>query len=137
MAKTLEENIRSRANNLCEYCLVPQRASKLTFHIEHIISRKHGGQTTLENLALACGRCNRSKGPNISGLDPETREMSRLFNPRTDQWDQHFRYDGTVIVGLSIMGRTTIGVLAMNNPYQMAARQALIDEGAFPIAMRK
>ena len=111
-----------------------QWASKLTFPIDHIIARQHGGQTIPENLALCCGRCNLSKGPNIAGLDPRTGLLTRLFNPRQDLWTEHFRFDGPVIVGLTDVGRTTVVVLAINQPYQVAARQALIDEGVFPPA---
>ncbi len=131
MEKKLDEIVRSRAKNRCEYCLAPQSAYKLKFHIEHVIARKHGGRTETSNLALACGRCNFSKGPNLSGIDPHTQELTRLYNPRMDDWTTHFRYDGPVSVGLTAIGRCTVEVLSMNNPYQMAARQALIDEGTF------
>ncbi len=30
--------------------------------IEHIVPRTHGGDDSLENLALACARCNHEKG---------------------------------------------------------------------------
>ena len=134
MDKALEQQVRARAKDRCEYCRVPQSSSRLTFPIDHVIARQHGGPTAAENLALCCGRCNLSKGPNIAGLDPHTRQLTRLFNPRADVWPEHFRYDGPVIVGLTDVGRTTVAVLAMNQPYQMAARQALIDEGVFPPA---
>jgi hypothetical protein len=132
MEKALDQQVRTRAKARCEYCLAPQSASKLTFPIDHVIARQHGGPTTAENLALCCGRCNLSKGPNIAGLDPHDGSLTRLFNPREDAWSEHFRYDGPVLVGLTAIGRTTVFVLAMNQPYQMAARQALIDEGVFP-----
>jgi hypothetical protein len=132
MDKALEQQVRRRARGLCEYCRMPQSASKLTFLIDHIIARQHGGETTSENLALCCGRCNLSKGPNIAGLDPESKELTRLYHPRKDKWVEHFRYEGAMIVGLTDVGRTTIAVLAMNQPHQRAARQALIDEEVFP-----
>lgn len=132
MDRFLERGVRSRARNLCEYCLAPQWASKLTFPIDHVIARQHGGQTVAENLALCCGRCNLSKGPNIAGLDPHTGRLTRLYHPRQDVWITHFRYDGPIVVGLTDVGRTTVAVLAINQAYQVAARQALIDEGVFP-----
>jgi hypothetical protein len=134
MDKALEQQVRMRARGLCEYCRMPQSASKLTFPIDHIIARQHGGETASENLAMCCGRCNLSKGPNIAGLDPDTKGLTRLFHPRKDKWVDHFRYDGAVLVGLTNVGRTTAFVLAMNQPYQRAARQALMDEGVFPAA---
>ena len=68
----------------------------------------------------------------IALFDPHTGRLTRLFNPRQDLWPEHFRYDGPVIVGLTDVGRTTVVVLAINQAHQVAARQALIDEGIFP-----
>jgi hypothetical protein len=133
MDRFLERRVRARAQGVCEYCRVPQSASKLKFPIDHVVARQHGGLTIAENLALCCGRCNLSKGPNIAGLDPHTERLTRLFNPRQDLWSEHFRYDGPIIVGLTDIGRTTVVVLAMNQAYQVAARQALIDEAVFPL----
>ena len=132
MDKALEQQVRRRARGLCEYCRMPQSASKLTLPIDHIIARQHGGETVAENLALCCGRCNLSKGPNIAGLDPETKHLTRLYHPRKDKWVEHFRYEGAVMVGLTDVGRTTIAVLAMNQPHQRAVRQALMEEGVVP-----
>lgn len=132
MDKALDHAIRTRAQSLCEYCLMPQSASRLTFPIDHIIARQHGGQTVIENLALCCGRCNRYKGPNLAGIDADSGQITRLFNPRSDHWDQHFMYEGPVLVGLTAIARVTIATLSINHPYAIATRQALIDEGAFP-----
>lgn len=131
MDKALEQEVRARANDRCEYCRAPQFASKLTFPIDHIIARQHGGTTVTENLAVCCGRCNRHKGPNLAGIDPVSGRLTRLFHPRLDQWDDHLRYDGPVIVGLTDVGRTTVAVLSMNRPSQVAIRQALINLGLF------
>ena len=87
-SRTLELEVRRRAAARCEYCLFPESASELPFHIDHIIAEKHGGQSESENLALACFSCNLRKGPNIAGLDPETSELTPLFNPRVDEWSQ-------------------------------------------------
>ena len=94
--------------------------------IDHIIARQHRGPTVVENLALACGRCNASKGPNLAGIDPETGQLTRLFHPRRDSWHEHFRWTGGALVGLTSVGRTTIEVLAINHPYRVAAREVLI-----------
>jgi hypothetical protein len=64
------------------------------FPIDHIIARQHGGSTTLDNLALSCLHDNTHKGPNIAGIDPLTRRITRLFNPRRDKWERHFQWDG-------------------------------------------
>lgn len=133
MDDTTAEFVRNRALHRCEYCHLPERYSKLKFHIEHIVARQHRSDETLENLALACGFCNRHKGPNLAGLDPDTGHMTRLFNPRTDQWNAHFKFDGADISGTDAIGKATVTVLAMNHPQQLDVRQALIDEGIFSI----
>jgi 5-methylcytosine-specific restriction endonuclease McrA len=78
-------SVRERAAHKCEYCGLPQHLVPLVpFHIEHIISKQHGGTDAPENLALACYHCNLHKGPNLSGIDPETGQIAALFNPRRD-----------------------------------------------------
>jgi len=113
---------------------MPQSIHRLRFPIDHIIARQHGGATTIDNLALACGRCNRHKGPNLAGIDPETGNVVRLFNPRSDRWNAHFRWDGAIVVGISPEGRATVFVLAMNHPEDVAIRSELIGQGRFPPA---
>jgi hypothetical protein len=49
-----------------------------------------GGQAELEGFF-----CNTRKGPNLSGLDPQTGELTRLFHPRQDRWQDHFRWEGS------------------------------------------
>jgi 5-methylcytosine-specific restriction endonuclease McrA len=72
VAHDLEQRVRIRARGLCEYCQLPQATYRLPFQIDHIIARQHGGKTRLGNLALACPRCNRNKGPNLVGIDTNT-----------------------------------------------------------------
>jgi hypothetical protein len=132
MDRELEQAVRTRAGNACEYCRLPQSARRLKFPIDHVIAQQHRGPTTSENLALCCGRCNRHKGPNLAGIDPLTGSMVRLFHPRTDLWAEHFRWDGPFISGLTEIGRTTLEVLNMNHPEDLAIRQELIANGDFP-----
>jgi hypothetical protein len=68
-------------------------------------------QTTWTNLALAGIRCNRYKGPNIAGIDSETGALTPLFHPRIDDWNSHFRSNGSEIAALSATGRVTVSVL--------------------------
>ena len=82
MNPEISRAVWQRAGDRCEYCCLPARAYPLPFHVDHIVARKHGGQTVLENLALACLHCNRHKGPNIAGNDPNTGDVVRLFYPR-------------------------------------------------------
>jgi 5-methylcytosine-specific restriction endonuclease McrA len=72
MDAELRKFVRTRANGRCEYCRLPDVAQRLPFHVEHIIAKQHGGNDNVENLAWACDRCNAYKGPNLSGIDPQT-----------------------------------------------------------------
>jgi 5-methylcytosine-specific restriction endonuclease McrA len=131
MDAALENLVRIRAGNTCEYCRLHQRFSRLTLSIDHVIARQHQGMTIESNLALACVFCNRHKGPNVAGIDPRTKRITRLFHPRSDVWSEHFRWDRAVLVGLTGIARSTIAVLAINHPAQIAVRSALIEEGEF------
>jgi len=128
MTDGLDEQIRVLAGDACEYCRLPQSASPLRFVLDHVIARQHRGERVLQNLALACGRCNRHKGPNISGIDPDTQVLTRLFHPRQDVWSEHFSWDEVMLVGLTPIGRATIAVLAINDPSQILVRQVLRQE---------
>src|SRR5436190_24370619 len=92
--------VRERAGNRCEYCQLHQEDSPLApLHIEHIVPRFHGGSDELDNLALACVDCNLRKGPNLTGIDPDTKQVTELFHPRRQQWPDHFEWQGIHIVG--------------------------------------
>jgi hypothetical protein len=116
--------VRDRAGDRCEYCRISQRYFAQLFQIEHVIARCHGGTSSLENLALACRRCNLHKGPNLSGIDPATGEIVPLFNPRKQDWEQHFQCaDDGMIEGLTSAGRTTVRVLSMNTDRRVELRR--------------
>jgi hypothetical protein len=132
MDESLAQQVRERAGNVCEYCHMPQAFYQTVFQIEHIIAKQHSGRTVLGNLALACLRCNGHKGPNIAGLDPVTKKLTGLFNPRRHKWERHFRWEGAYLVGRTPAGRVTIHVLAMNDPDTVRAREELMEEGVFP-----
>src|SRR4051812_44964845 len=99
MNRATRQQVRERARGRCEYCRLPQHAVELTFHVEHIVAQQHGGVSLPSNLALACDRCNLYKGPNLTGIDPETRTLVPLFNPRSDVWTSHFQMRGSLIIG--------------------------------------
>jgi 5-methylcytosine-specific restriction endonuclease McrA len=130
--RSMQQQVRERANQVCEYYHLPDALTTLPFQIDHIIAEKHGGPTIPENLAYCCLHCNSFKGPNIAGVDQETEEVVRLFHPRQDTWEKHFTWDGSRLVGRTPIGRVTIAVLAVNAPYRLEIRQALIAEGVFP-----
>jgi hypothetical protein len=130
MTKAIEQEVRRRAEDRCEYCRLPQAPTKLSFSIDHVRARQHGGEDDLENLALACGFCNRHKGPNIASVDSITGQIVPRFNPRTDRWAEHFRFEDAAILGLTPIGRATVAVLSLNSRFQLAIRRALISEGA-------
>jgi hypothetical protein len=85
----------------------------------------------LENLALACIHCNRFKGPNLAGIDPNRGEIVRLFNPRRDIWSEHFEWSGPELKALTSIGRVTIEVLSINDSEMRNFRAALMEEGLF------
>jgi hypothetical protein len=111
---------------------MPDAYYRVAFTTDHIVARQHGGTDRDDNLAYACTHCNLHKGPNIAGLDPESGQLTRLFNPRNDVWNDHFGWSGSIIVGRTPVGRTTVRVLAMNDHIVRAVRAALLAEGVFP-----
>ena len=120
--------VAARSAGRCEYCLFPEAASALPFHVDHIIAEKHSGATESENLSWACFSCNVHKGSNIAGLDPIDATLTRLLHPRRDIWAEHFEWQGAWFRGTSSIGRTTIAVLEINHPDMVAVRDALADE---------
>jgi hypothetical protein len=129
MDQSLMELLWKRADARCEYCLIPHEYDPLPFQIDHIIARKHGGETAAENLALACFSCNNHKGPNIAGIDPRTSKLVRLFHPRSDVWKRHFVWQGAELFGRTAAGRVTVAVLSINSLHRIALRQELLNEG--------
>jgi hypothetical protein len=133
MDELLAEEVRERSGQACEYCRMLQvYYPTVPFPIDHVIARQHRGRTVLSNLANSCLHCNSHKGPNIAGLDPRTNKLTKLFHPRRHRWSWHFRWDGPYLVGRTAIGRTTVDVLALNDPALVAVREALMEEGLFP-----
>lgn len=130
MESSRREQVRQRSRFCCEYCLLPEAATPIMpFHVEHIIAKQHMVDDSLDNLALACDRCNAFKGPNLSSIDPLTNKIVNLFNPRLDVWGEHFRFDGLVIVGLTPKGRATAQLLQMNAIRRLELRQSWLASG--------
>jgi hypothetical protein len=129
----LRQLVTERAEERCEYCRFPQDGAFLSFEIDHIISEKHSGATTAENLALACVFCNSFKGTDLGSLDTETGRLTAFFNPRTQTWDDHFAVeaDGR-LQPLTPHGRVTVAILRMNDPGRVVERQLLLLVGRYP-----
>ena len=121
----LRELVRSRAAGVCEYCRISERFTLAEHEIDHVIAVKHGGQTVVENLALCCAVCNRFKGSDIASIDPETGQLTPLFHPRLDSWDDHYEFRNDEILGLTATGRVTVRLLRMNRPTRVKERQFL------------
>jgi 5-methylcytosine-specific restriction endonuclease McrA len=133
MHGSVKDEARRRALGRCEYCHVPDAHVLTPFQADHVIARKHRRSDELINIAYSCLRCNLHKGSNLTGIDPHTGKVTRLYNPRRQNWSRHFRWEAAVIVGKTSVGRTTVEVLAMNNPDRLAVREELIEQGLMPI----
>lgn len=114
--------VRQRASEKCEYYGLAQSSFPLvTFHVEHVIAKQHGGSDDLDNLCLPCHWCNLFKGPNLSTMVDG--ELKRLFHPRTDRWADHFAIEEGEIRGLTAIGNATVSLLNMNDPDRVELRR--------------
>jgi 5-methylcytosine-specific restriction endonuclease McrA len=120
----LREAVIARAGGRCEYCQKPP-LGYFRHEVDHVVALKHGGRTTMDNLALACFNCNRFKGSDLSSIDPETDAVTPLFNPRTQVWADHFRRDAALIEPRTAAGRVTVFLLRLNAPERVRERLAL------------
>lgn len=127
-----KEMVRDRAESRCEYCQTAEINMGQTLHIEHI--RPDGGET-LDNLCLACPNCNLSKAAATTAVDPNTNTEVPLFNPRQQQWADHFswRENFSHISGITPVGRATVLRLKMNRPRIVLARQRWVQAGLHPV----
>jgi len=128
----LRREVRERAGERCEYCLLAESQAVVPHEPDHLIALKHGGQTTSANLALACLDCNRFKGSDIASIDAVPGGLVPLFNPRTQRWFDHFRLNGAHIVALTPVGRVTVKLLRFNLPYRVKVRARLIAQAQYP-----
>lgn len=120
--------VAKRANYYCEYCRCPEAYALQSFECEHIIPLSRGGESHLENLAWACGGCNRFKASRIQAVNPESGKWVMLYHPRSHKWEEHFVWDVnmSMLFGLTAIGRATIEALRMNRPGVINLRQLLI-----------
>jgi hypothetical protein len=132
ISESLRRLVKERAQNNCEYYLIPQRAKLFSFEVDHIIAEKHRGATNEQNLCLSCMDCNRHKGSDFASFDPLDNTIALLFNPRRDVWAEHFVLDGAIIKPLTPQGRVTVFLLQLNDPERLLERLELIDAESYP-----
>ena len=132
--------VRTRAIGRCEYCRIPEEefAAATSFVVEHIQPRSlfrnndplgHAPQ----NLAWSCPKCNLHKATKTQATDPETGQIFALFNPRRDQWEDHFyALLGGRIEGKTPSGRATREALKFNEPDRVLGRYHLAQRKRWP-----
>jgi HNH endonuclease len=129
--ESLKNQIEVTDKRRCCYCLTSEANSGIPMTFDHILPRSKGGATTFENLCFACRTCNEFKSDLTAAVDALTGEIVTLFNPRTQQWTDHFTWsqDSTRVEGLTPIGRATVAALRMNNPIVFAARDRWVISG--------
>jgi hypothetical protein len=131
----LRREIIDRAGNCCEYCRIGQEDQLFAFEIDHVIAEKHGGPTVSNNLCLSCPDCNAFKGSDIASIDWENDEqLTALFNPRRQDWNEHFKLDVTTgrIEPITSEGRVTVFLLRLNDPDRVTDRVLLMAINRYP-----
>jgi hypothetical protein len=132
VSPSLHAEVVLRAGNRCEYCQLSQLGQEATIRTDHVVPRARGGATTADNLALACVSCSLRKWARQVGTDTDSGKDVPLFNPRTQLWAEHFRWENEWVVPLTPTGRATVAALAMNRPLIVAIRQEEAVRGRHP-----
>ena len=133
ISQELRAEVARRTDWRCEYCLIREEDAGFPHQVDHIVSRKHGGMSSADNLAYACVLCNRQKGTDLASIDPRTGEIVRLFHPRRDRWTDHFRLGGEFIEPLTAVGSATVRLLRLNTSERLAERRLLQTLGSYPV----
>ncbi len=135
MSKKIPERLRiltaERAGFRCEYCRIPDIGAGISFHSDHILASKHGGLTVLENLAYCCPECNLFKGTDFATFLSGIEDAVRFFNPRKDEWSEHFVNVDGLIQPRTEIGRATIVIFQINNLSRVLTRQQLMAVGLY------
>jgi hypothetical protein len=121
----IKNQVILKADFKCEYCLLPDKVSFYNFHIDHIRSLKHGGTSNIENLAYCCPDCNHFKGTDIASFDKND-ELIRFFNPRSDDWNEHFEILNGMVLGKTDIGIVTEQIFKFNDIDRLIFRIELI-----------
>lgn len=131
ISKQIRELVAKRANNICEYCLIPIAFGFLNpYQIDHIISEKHGGSSDLDNLAFACKTCNALKGSDLATYLHDQELTVRLYHPRKDVWSNHFELNQSgALSSKTNVGLATIQLLNLNDDSYIKLRYVLLAGG--------
>ncbi len=133
ISAALRREVRDRAERCCEYCRMAEGDRAIDFAIDHVIAEKHNGKTTTDNLCLSCYECNSYKGSDLSSVDWGFGDaIVPLFNPRQQNWRDHFQLKVNSIQPLTAMGRVTAFLLRFNTPERLEERELLIALGDYP-----
>lgn len=134
ISRKIQAKVRRDAKNRCGYCLLPQEILMGKLEIEHLLPLAMGGTDEEENLWLACRDCNSYKSSKVYVFDEETEQKVKLFNPRTQNWHEHFKFNEnqTEIVGKTACGRATAVALRMNEKQAVKARTLWVLAGWYP-----
>lgn len=134
VSKALRRKVAVQARHRCGYCLSAEVMTGIPCDVDHINPVSVGGQSEEDNLWLVCSPCNHRKSDRTSAKDPLTGKSVRLFNPRQDDWTDHFVWavDGLLMVGTTAIGRATVAALQLNREMLMNARRRWIQGGWHP-----
>ncbi len=115
ISESVRVQVLQRSNFRCEYCHRPLRYGISRFHVDHIIPvERHLGSESIENFASSCITCNTNKSSDVASYDADNFELAPLYNPRTQDWNDHFQLKDGYVIGLTTIGRVTVRLLKMN-----------------------
>jgi HNH endonuclease len=130
----MRRDVIARAKKCCEYCRIHEDDTGFGCEVDHILSEKHGGETTIDNLSYACFFCNRNKGSDLGSVRSSSDYvLIRFFHPRLDTWDEHFSLSETMhIEPLTDIGLVTSRILGFNAENRVLERIALALQNRYP-----
>lgn len=128
----IKKQVADRAGGCCEYCQLPERVSFYNSHVDHIKSVKHGGTSVLDNLAHCCPDCNFHKGSDVGTFSADDAYLIRFFNPRKDDWHDHFEVHEGALIGKIEIGESTVRIFQFNDTEQLLFRRQLISLDLYP-----